>query len=108
MQIKLKNLLSENMRRFGTKNLNENEQSREFVIDDWDIVDKPEFILGKHNAEMADEWLELFTDLPENAPDQEFIEIANEFLEEIGSNYRCVGKISQNEEGEITWKMKKK
>ena len=103
-----KNILAENMRRFGTKNLNENEQSGEFVIDDWEIVDKPEFILGNHNSDMIDDWLELFSDIPENAPDQAFIEKANEFLEEIGSNYRCVGKISQNEEGEITWRMKTK
>jgi hypothetical protein len=111
----MENILSENMRRFKTKNLNE-DKSEEFTISDWDIANNPEEYLGDEN--LVDDWLSLFDGLdgladrykyktPDDVPEHVYISLANNFLNNNNSDYRVNKKISQNKEGEIEWKMRR-
>jgi hypothetical protein len=81
------------------------EQDGTFKIDDWEIANNPEMILGRRNSDLVDDWLELFSDMPDSIADDQYVRVANNFLQKIGSRYRCVAKVSQNADGEITWKM---
>jgi len=75
------------------------------TIDDWDLVDK-KIIKPKHQ----DDWLELFSDegdinFKSSASVKKFTKMANEWLEDNGYTWRVAMPISQNDEGEITWKI---
>ena len=41
-------------------------------------------------------------------PDFKYVKKLNNFLNKINSNYKCVNKISVNNEGEIMWEFKLK
>jgi len=74
-------------------------------IDDWELVDK-NIIKPAHQ----DAWLELFSDEGDinfNSPAsvKRFTKMANNWLEENGYTWRVASAISQNEDGEITWKI---
>ena len=75
------------------------------VIDDWNLVDK-NIIKPEHE----DEWLNLFTDegdinFKSSASVKKFTRMANDWLKENGYTWRVSAALSQNEEGEITWKV---
>ena len=75
------------------------------TIDDWELVNK-NIIKPQHQ----DTWLELFSDegdinfkLPASV--KKFTKIANDWLKSNGYTWRVASAVSQNEEGEIIWKI---
>jgi hypothetical protein len=64
--------------------------------------------LGQRSDDVISEWLSLFSDdilFPKETSDDQYIETANKFLRQINAPTRCTEKISQNEDGEITWRL---
>lgn len=73
------------------------------TIDDYDLINK-KIIKSKHE----EDWLELFSDEPEltSGTNKRLTKLANSWLEKNGYTWRVEKAISQNEDGEITWKIK--
>ena len=75
------------------------------TIDDWELVNK-KIIKPKHE----EDWLVLFSDEIElnpksSASRKKYINMANTWLKDNGYTWRVADALSQNEEGEITWKI---
>lgn len=75
------------------------------TIDDWDLVDK-NIIKPAHQ----DTWLELLSDVPDgwvrNASRKaKVLQIANTWLSKNGYQWSVADALSQNEDGEVTWKI---
>lgn len=75
------------------------------TIDDWELVNK-NIIKPEHQ----DDWLELFSDEGDinfQSPRSvmKFTQLANMWLKNHGYAWRVARAISQNDEGEITWKI---
>ena len=76
-----------------------------FIVSDFEII---KYNLLNLNNELVNNYLELFSSDPDNMPDFKYVNKLNNFLNKINSNYKCVNKISVNNEGEITWEFKLK
>jgi len=76
-----------------------------FIVSDFDII---KYNLLNLNNELVNSYLELFSSDPDNMPDFKYVNKLNNFLNKINSNYKCVNKISVNNEGEIMWEFKLK
>ena len=72
-------------------------------IDDYDLLEK-NLIKPTHQ----EAWMELFSDEPDLTPgtNKRLTKLANSFLEENGYTWRIEKAISQNDDGEITWRIK--
>ena len=75
------------------------------IVSDFEII---KYNLLNLNNELVNSYLELFSSDPDNMPDFKYVKKLNNFLNKINSNYKCVNKISVNNEGEITWEFKLK
>ena len=76
-----------------------------FVISDFEIVENN--LLGINTDKLINKFLELFSSDPDNMSNSKYISKLNNFLNEIKSKYICLNKLSVNDEGEITWVIKK-
>ena len=76
-----------------------------FIVSDFEII---KYNLLNLNNELVNSYLELFSSDPDNMPDFKYVNKLNNFLNKINSNYKCVNKISVNNDGEITWQFKLK
>ena len=76
-----------------------------FVVSDFEIVEKKYF--GINTGYLIRQFLELFSSDPDNMCNSKYISKFNNFLNEIKSGYICLDKLSVNDEGEITWVIKK-
>ena len=76
-----------------------------FVVSDFEIVENKYF--GINTGYLIRQFLELFSSDPDNMSNSKYISKFNNFLNEIKSKYICLDKLSVNEEGEITWVIKK-
>jgi len=76
-----------------------------FVVSDFEIVEKKYF--GINTDKLINKFLELFSSDPDNMSNSKYISKFNNFLNEIKSKYICLNKLSVNDEGEITWVIKK-
>ena len=76
-----------------------------FIVSDFEII---KYNLLNLNNELVNSYLELFSSDPDNMPDFKYVNKLNNFLNKINSNYKCVNKISVNNEGEIMWEFKLK
>ena len=76
-----------------------------FVVSDFEIVEKK--YIGINTGKLIKEFLELFSSDPDNMSNSKYISKFNNFLNEIKSKYICLNKLSVNDEGEITWVIKK-
>ena len=76
-----------------------------FIVSDFEII---KYNLLNLNNELVNNYLELFSSDPDNMPDFKYVNKLNNFLNKINSNYKCVNKISVNNDGEITWQFKLK
>ena len=76
-----------------------------FIVSDFEII---KYNLLNLNNELVNNYLELFSSDPDNMPDFKYVNKLNNFLNKINSNYKCVNKISVNNEGEIKWEFKLK
>ena len=75
------------------------------IVSDFEII---KYNLLNLNNELVNSYLELFSSDPDNMPDFKYVNKLNNFLNKINSNYKCVNKISVNNEGEIMWEFKLK
>ena len=75
-----------------------------FVVSDFEIVKNKLFGINESNLNY---FLELFSSDPDNMSNSKYISKFNNFLNEIKSKYICLDKLSVNDEGEITWVIKK-
>ena len=98
----LKSLIKESIKEVLKENSSvSNGNVSPLTIDDWDLYNqKKKYFKGDTN--LADSWLELFSDEPLNV---NYRKLANEFLSNNNLNWRVVKKLSQNDEGEITWEI---
>ena len=76
-----------------------------FIVSDFEII---KYNLLNLNNELVNSDLELFSSDPDNMPDFKYVNKLNNFLNKINSNYKCVNKISVNNDGEIMWQFKLK
>ena len=76
-----------------------------FIVSDFEII---KYNLLNLNNELVNNYLELFSSDPDNMPDFKYVNKLNNFLNKINSNYKCLNKISVNNEGEIKWEFKLK
>ena len=76
-----------------------------FIVSDFEII---KYNLLNLNNKLVNNYLELFSSDPDNMPDFKYVNKLNNFLNKINSNYKCVNKISVNNEGEIMWEFKLK
>ena len=79
--------------------------NNKFIVSDFEII---KYNLLNLNNELVNNYLELFSSDPDNMPDFKYVNKLNNFLNKINSNYKCVNKISVNNEGEIKWEFKLK
>ena len=79
--------------------------NNKFIVSDFEII---KYNLLNLNNELVNSYLELFSSDPDNMPDFKYVNKLNNFLNKINSNYKCVNKISVNNEGEIKWEFKLK
>ena len=75
-----------------------------YVVSDFEIV---KYNLLGVNKLLVNKFLELFSSDPDNMSNSKYISKLNNFLNEIKSGYICLDKLSVNDEGEITWVIKK-
>ena len=77
---------------------------KKIKIDDWDLVEAAgEWFNG--DGDLANDWLDIFSDVSENADDAVYVKIANEFLTNNDLGWMVINKLSQNEDGEIRWEI---
>mgnify|MGYP001350974043 FL=1 len=79
--------------------------NNKFIVSDFEII---KYNLLNLNNELVNSYLELFSSDPDNMPDFKYVNKLNNFLNKINSNYKCLNKISVNNEGEIKWEFKLK
>ncbi len=79
--------------------------NNKFIVSDFKII---KYNLLNLNNKLVNSYLELFSSDPDNMPDFKYVNKLNNFLNKINSNYKCVNKISVNNEGEIMWEFKLK
>ena len=79
--------------------------NNKFIVSDFEII---KYNLLNLNNELVNNYLELFSSDPDNMPDFKYVNKLNNFLNKINSNYKCLNKISVNNEGEIKWEFKLK
>ena len=79
--------------------------NNKFIVSDFEII---KYNLLNLNNKLVNSYLELFSSDPDNMPDFKYVNKLNNFLNKINSNYKCVNKISVNNEGEIMWEFKLK
>ena len=98
--------LSENYKRLFKGRISSNDKKimSEATMTDWDLMDQRRKWFKGSNR-LAEEWLELFSDMPDSMPDEEFVQTANEWLASNGLRWQVTGKLDQNQEGEITWEI---
>jgi len=98
--------LQENYKRLfkGKISSNDKEIMSEATMTDWDLMDQRRKWFKGSNS-LAEEWLELFSDMPDNMPDEKFVQTANEWLVSNRLRWQVIGKLDQNQEGEITWEI---
>ena len=80
-------------------------KNKNVVISDFEIVENN--LLGINTDKLINKFLELFSSDPDNMSNSKYISKLNNFLNEIKSKYICLNKLSVNDEGEITWVIKK-
>ena len=77
---------------------------KKIKIDDWFLVEElDEWFNG--DEDLANDWLDIFSDVSENADDAVYVKIANEFLTNNNLGWIVINKLSQNEDGEIRWEI---
>ena len=98
--------LSENYKRLFKGRISSNDKKimSEATMTDWDLMDQRRKWFKGDNR-LAEEWLELFSDMPDSMPDEKFVQTANEWLTSNGLRWQVTGKLDQNQEGEITWEI---
>ena len=98
--------LSENYKRLFKGRISSNDKKimSEATMTDWDLMDQRRKWFKGSNR-LAEEWLELFSDMPDSMPDEKFVQTANEWLASNGLRWQVTGKLDQNQEGEITWEI---
>jgi hypothetical protein len=98
--------LQENYKRLFKGKISSNDKKimSEATMTDWDLVDQRRKWFKGSNR-LAEEWLELFSDMPDNMPDEKFVQTANEWLTSNGLRWQVTGKLDQDQEGEITWEI---
>ena len=79
--------------------------NNKFIVSDFEII---KYNLLNLNNKLVNNYLELFSSDPDNMPDFKYVNKLNNFLNKINSNYKCLNKISVNNEGEIKWEFKLK
>ena len=79
--------------------------NNKLIVSDFEII---KYNLLNLNNELVNSYLELFSSDPDNMPDFKYVNKLNNFLNKINSNYKCLNKISVNNEGEIKWEFKLK
>ena len=77
---------------------------KKIKIDDWFLVEElDEWFNG--DEDLANDWLDIFSDVSENADDAVYVTIANEFLTNNDLGWMVINKLSQNEDSEIMWEI---
>ena len=77
---------------------------KKIKIDDWFLVEElDEWFNG--DEDLANDWLDIFSDVSENADDAVYVKIANEFLTNNDLGWIVINKLSQDEDGEIRWEI---
>ena len=77
---------------------------KKIKIDDWFLVEElDEWFNG--DEDLANDWLDIFSDVSENADDAVYVKIANEFLTNNDLGWIVINKLSQNEDSEIMWEI---
>ena len=77
---------------------------KKIKIDDWFLVEELDEWFNGDN-DLANDWLDIFSDVSENADDAVYVKIANEFLTNNDLGWIVINKLSQNEDGEIRWEI---
>jgi hypothetical protein len=77
---------------------------KKIKIDDWDLVEAAD-VWFNGDGDLANDWLDIFSDVSENADDKLYVTIANEFLTNNDLGWMVINKLSQNEDGEIMWEI---
>jgi len=101
----VRNVLKESKSRNTRRSLREAKVPKSgTTIDDWDLYEDGYF----NNTDEADTWLELFSDEGDITPGnkKKFVAMANKWLTGNGYSWQVKDVISQNEDGEITWRIK--
>ena len=80
-------------------------KNKNVIISDFEIVENN--LLGINTDKLINKFLELFSSDPDNMSNSKYISKFNNFLNKIKSKYICLNKLSVNDEGEITWVIKK-
>jgi hypothetical protein len=75
------------------------------TIDDWNLVDS-EYI----SEDDSEDWLDLLSDVPDGwiskpASKTKVLKLANTWLKKNGYTWQVADALSQNDEGEVTWKI---
>ena len=77
---------------------------KKIKIDDWFLVEELDEWFNGDN-DLANDWLDIFSDVSENADDAVYVKIANEFLTNNDLGWMVINKLSQDEDGEIRWEI---
>jgi hypothetical protein len=77
---------------------------KKIKIDDWDLVEAAD-VWFNGDEDLANDWLDIFSDVSENADDAFYVTVANEFLTNNDLGWIVINKLSQNEDGEIMWEI---
>jgi hypothetical protein len=77
---------------------------KKIKIDDWDLVEAAD-VWFNGDEDLANDWLDIFSDVSENADDAVYVKGANEFLTNNNLGWKVINKLSQNEDGEIMWEI---
>ena len=77
---------------------------KKIKIDDWDLVEAAD-VWFNGDGDLAQDWLDIFSDEPADLDDKLYVSMANEFLTNNDLGWMVINKLSQNEDGEIMWEI---
>jgi hypothetical protein len=77
---------------------------KKIKIDDWDLVEAAD-VWFNGDGDLAQNWLDIFSDEPADLDDKLYVSMANEFLTNNDLGWMVINKLSQNEDGEIMWEI---
>jgi hypothetical protein len=77
---------------------------KKIKIDDWDLVEAAD-VWFNGDGDLAQNWLDIFSDEPADLDDKLYVSMANEFLTNNDLGWIVINKLSQNEDGEIMWEI---
>jgi hypothetical protein len=77
---------------------------KKIKINDWDLVEAAD-VWFNGDGDLAQDWLDIFSDEPADLDDKLYMSMANEFLTNNDLGWMVINKLSQNEDGEIMWEI---